>query len=309
MKLATFDIGSNTVLMLAVEVGADRKPRVLAERSRITRLGRGVDRVGRLDPDSAARTLAAIEEFAAEARALGAERIVAAATAALRDAADGREFIARVKERTGVALEIIPGLEEARLSHLAVMRGLSIDPRAPLLIVDIGGGSTEFIRAEAGRELQMTSLQIGSVRLTERCIHSDPPSPADAAALRAAIDGALDTLGWDFRPRVMVGIAGTVTTICAVLLGMTIYDAGIVHGRVLTRADVERAIAMFGSRPLAERRKLPGLIEGRADVIFAGAAILERAITRFGAESVVVSDQGVRWGLVWREIDRAGESC
>jgi exopolyphosphatase / guanosine-5'-triphosphate,3'-diphosphate pyrophosphatase len=308
MKLATLDIGSNTVLMLAVEVGADGRPRVLAERSRITRLARGVDATGRLDPDSAARTLAAIEEFATEARALGAERIVAAATDALRDAADGTRFIARVKERSGVALEIIPGLEEARLSHLAVMRGLSIDPRAPLLILDIGGGSTEFIRAEPGRELQMTSLQIGSVRLTERCIRSDPPSPADVAALHAAIDGALDSLGWEFQPRVTVGIAGTVTTICAVLLGMTTYDAGAVHGRVLTRADVERASAMFGARALAERRKLPGLVEGRADVIFAGTAILERAMTRFGADRVVVSDQGVRWGLVWREIDRAAPS-
>jgi exopolyphosphatase/guanosine-5'-triphosphate,3'-diphosphate pyrophosphatase len=106
-----------------------------------------------------------------------------------------------------------------------------------------------------------------------------------------------------------VGIAGTVTTICAVLLGMATYDAGAVHGRVLTRADVERAIAMFGSRPLAERRKLPGLVEGRADVIFAGAMILERAMSRFSAASVVVSDQGVRWGLVWREIGRAAGSA
>ncbi len=153
----------------------------------------------------------------------------------------------------------------------------------------------------------MASLQIGSVRLTERCIHSDPPSPADAAALRAAIDGALATLGWDFRPRVTVGIAGTVTTICAVLLGMSTYDAGAVHGRVLSRAEVERALAMFGARALAERRKLPGLVEGRADVIFAGAAILERAMTRFGADSVVVSDQGVRWGLVWREVERRAQ--
>lgn len=304
MKLAAFDIGSNTVLMVAVEVGANAKPRVLAERSRITRLGRGVDSAGRLDPDSAARTLAAIEEFAAEARSLGADKIVAAATAALRDAADGSEFIGRVEQRTGIALEIIPGLEEARLSHLAVVRGLSIDPDARLLILDIGGGSTEFIRAEPGHELQMKSLQIGSVRLTERCVRGDPPSAADVAALRSTIDSALVSLGWDFHPDVTVGIAGTVTTICAVLMGMTSYDAGAVHGRVLARAEIERAIAMFGSRTLAERRKLPGLVEGRADVIFAGAAILERAMARFGAKSVIVSDQGVRWGLVWREIDR-----
>ena len=150
MKLATFDIGSNTVLMLAAEVDERQQPRILAELSRITRLGRGVDKNGRLDPDSSALTLATLQEFAATAGGLGVERIAAAATAALRDAADGSEFIAQVRERTGIELQIIPGAEEAALSHLAVVRGLSLDPSLPLLIVDIGGGSTELIRADPG---------------------------------------------------------------------------------------------------------------------------------------------------------------
>ncbi|HTR60918.1 MAG TPA: hypothetical protein VMH37_04385, partial [Candidatus Binataceae bacterium] len=212
MKIATFDIGSNTVLMLAAEVDDRRQPRVLAELMRITRMGRGVDKNKRLDPDSAAMTLAALEEFAGKARALGAERMVAAATAALRDAADGPEFIARVKERAGLTLQIIPGAEEAALSHLAVVRGLNIDPASPLLIVDIGGGSTELIRAEPGKDLAMVSLQIGSVRLTERCVRSDPPSDSDAASVAATVDSALDQLGWNYRPARLVGIAGTVTT-------------------------------------------------------------------------------------------------
>ena len=304
MKLATFDIGSNTVLMLAAEVDERRQPRILAELSRFTRLGRGVDKNGRLDPDSCALTLAALEEFAATAAGLGVERIAAAATAALRDAADGSEFIARVKERAGIELQIIPGAEEAALSHLAVVRGLRLDPSLTLLIVDIGGGSTELIGAEPGAELKLVSLQIGSVRLTERCVHSDPPSDADTASLSATIEGALDGLGWHFRPARLVGIAGTVTTLCAVALGLRSYDSGVVHGHRLPRAEVGRVIGLLRSLPLVERRKLPGLPEGRADVLFAGATILEHILERFGTNEVTVSDQGVRWGLLWREIDR-----
>lgn len=305
MKLATFDIGSNTVLMLAVEVDERRQPRILAEMARITRLGRGVDKSARLDAGSAALTLSTLEEFAAKAREVGAEKIVAAATAALRDAADGPEFIARVKERAGLDLQIIPGAEEASLSHLAVVRGLRIDPADAILIVDIGGGSTELIRAGGGQQLDMVSLQLGSVRLTERCVHSDPPSDADAEALRTTIDSALDKLGWNYHPAKVVGIAGTVTTLCAVALGLKTYAPGVVHGHRLARAEIDRVVAQLRSLPLAERLKLPGLPEGRADVIFAGATILERILSRFGAQEVIVSDQGVRWGLMWREIDRA----
>ncbi|MBV8135178.1 MAG: Ppx/GppA family phosphatase [Deltaproteobacteria bacterium] len=304
MKLATFDVGSNTVLMLAAEVDERRQPRILSELSRITRLGRGVDKNGRLDPDSSALTLATLREFAETAAGLGVERIAAAATAALRDAADGSEFIARVRERAGIELQIIPGAEEAALSHLAVVHGLGLDPSLRLLIVDIGGGSTELIRAEPGTELELVSLQIGSVRLTERCVHSDPPSDADAASLRATIEGALDSLGWRFRPARLVGIAGTVTTLCAVALGLHSYDSGLVHGHRLARTEVGRVMGLLRSLPLVERRKLPGLPEGRADVLFAGATILEHLMERFGAEEVTVSDQGVRWGLLWREIDR-----
>ncbi|HTR63392.1 MAG TPA: Ppx/GppA phosphatase family protein [Candidatus Binataceae bacterium] len=304
MKIATFDIGSNTVLMLAAEVDEQRRPRVLAELMRITRMGRGVDKNKRLDPNSAASTLAALEEFAGKARDLGVERMVAAATAALRDASDGPEFIARVKERAGLTLQIIPGSEEAALSHLAVVRGLNIDPASPLLIVDIGGGSTELIRAEPGKDLAMVSLQIGSVRLTERCVSSDPPSDSDAASVASTVDSALDQLGWNYRPANLVGIAGTVTTLCAVALGLRTYEAGVVHGHRLPRAEIERVIKLIRSMPLADRLKLPGLPEGRADVIFAGATILERVMKRFSAADVMVSDQGVRWGLMWREIDR-----
>jgi exopolyphosphatase/guanosine-5'-triphosphate,3'-diphosphate pyrophosphatase len=303
VKLAAFDIGTNTVLMVAVESQSSGQFKTLLERSRITRLGKNIDRTGKLDTESSRVTFEAILEFANDARAAGVERIVAVATSALRDAADGAEFIRRVKERGGVELKVISGIEEAELSSLAVKRSLDISPDVRLLITDIGGGSTELISSEPGRALETVSLQIGSVRLTERLIHTDPPSVEEKDTLRSVVDDELAKLGWSFRPDVLVGIAGTVTTIAAVALGMRVYDAARVHGYVLMRDEVAGVVRKFGELNLEERKKLPGLLEARADVIFAGSVILERVMRRFEVGHVIVSDQGVRWGLIWRELD------
>jgi exopolyphosphatase/guanosine-5'-triphosphate,3'-diphosphate pyrophosphatase len=314
MKLGALDVGTNTVLMLVAETTPDGGARRVIDLARITRLGQGVDRDHRLDPEAALRTLDTIAEFVEQARAAGAEKIVTAGTATLRDAADGEIFIRRVRERTGVELEIVSGETEAWLSYLAVMRGLRLDPSKRLLIIDIGGGSTEFIRGGGNAtefinaqpvKLEMASLQIGSVRLTERIIHHDPPTPREAADLRLAIDAELTGLGWKLETDLLVGIAGTVTTVCAVALEMETYDPDRVHGYRLPRTEVERVLRLFGSMPLAERRKLKGLDPARADVIFAGTAILERVMSEAEVDSVTVSDQGVRWGLVWRELSGA----
>ncbi|MBF6567247.1 MAG: Ppx/GppA family phosphatase [Candidatus Binataceae bacterium] len=305
-RLAALDVGTNTVLMLVVELHPNGTLHKLADLSRIARLGRGVDRTGRLDPDSAAMTLATIAEFATRARELGVDRIIAVATAALRDAADGASFIQQVRDATGVELRIISGEAEARLSYLAVAKGLDLQTQSRILLIDIGGGSTEFIRSEPDRDLQAVSLQIGSVRLTERFFHNDPPSAEEVAALRAAVDKAIDSLNWKFRPEVLVGIAGTATTICAVALRLADYDSNLVHGHRLTRTEVGRTLNLFATLPYAERRKLPGLAEGRVDVILAGAVILDRVMERFGLAEVVISDQGVRWGLIWQELEGHG---
>ncbi|HUY20251.1 MAG TPA: Ppx/GppA phosphatase family protein [Candidatus Binataceae bacterium] len=305
-RIAALDVGTNTVLMLVVERRPDGTLVPLADMARITRLGRGVERTGHLDPAAARATLDAIVEFANRARELEAESIVAVATAALRDVADGAAFLTRVREEAGIELTVISGETEAQLSYLAVVRGLGLDASGRLLIVDIGGGSTEFIRVEPGAELQAFSLQLGSVRLTERHIHHDPPAPGEVAALRATIDAAIDSLNWSYRPDLMVGIAGTATTVCAVALKLVAYDSNLVHGYRLSRGEVGRSLELFGTLPNQQRRLLPGLAEGRVDVIFAGTAILERVMARFDVEQVVISDQGVRWGLAWRELERAG---
>ncbi len=305
MKLATFDVGTNTVLMLLVELQGNDKLKPLLERSRITRLGRGVDRTGKLDPENSERTLDTIAEFADEARSAGAEKIIAVATSALRDAADGADFISRVKDKAAVGLKVIPGLEEAALSSLAVKRSLHLSSDQRLLITDIGGGSTELIRSEPGHDLDSVSLQIGSVRLTERIIEHDPPSQEEIEKLTVTIDENLDKLGWSFRPEVLVGIAGTVTTIAAVALEMSDYDSARIQGHVLKREEVAAIVKRLGEVTLAERKKIPGILAARADVIFAGSLILERIMRRFDVSNVTVSDQGVRWGLAWRELERA----
>ncbi len=305
MKLAALDVGTNTVLMLVAETTPDGQLCKLAEASRITRLGRGVDATGHLDPASALATLDTIAEFVEQARSLGAEKILSAATAALRDASDGADFIARVKARTGLELEVISGETEAQLAYLSSVKGLQLDLASNLLIIDIGGGSTEFVRAQPGGTIDYISLQIGSVRMTERIIKSDPPHTREAVELRVTIDEALATLKWNFQPDVMVGIAGTVTTVCAVALELAQYDSTRVHGHILSQDDVLQVILRLSHVPLEERKRIPGVEPGRADVIFAGAAILERIMSHFKMKQVIVSDQGVRWGLLWRAIEKS----
>jgi exopolyphosphatase/guanosine-5'-triphosphate,3'-diphosphate pyrophosphatase len=304
-------------MMLVAETNAEGGARRVIDLGRVTRLGQGVDQNHRLDPAAMTRTVDAIVEFVEQARTAGAEKIVTAGTATLRDAADGESLVRAVRERTGVELEIVSGETEAWLSYLAVVRGLRLDPSQRLLIIDIGGGSTEFIHAggsatefistESSAKLQLASLQIGSVRLTERILHHDPPTTREAADLRLAIDADLRGLGWKFETDLLVGIAGTVTTVCAIALGMETYDPDRIHGYQLSRDDVERVLALLGKMPLAERRKLKGLDPARADVIFAGTAILERVMSEADANSLTVSDQGVRWGLVWRELGASAQ--
>ncbi len=305
--IAALDVGSNTVLMLVAELGGGAV-RPLAELMKITRLGRGVDRTGMLDPGAAALTLDAIAEFMEKARALGAQKILTAATAALRDARNGPEFIEQVRQRTGVDLEIISGQTEAQLNFLAAVHGLGIDPAQAMLIVDIGGGSTELVRCEAGAQPAMVSLQIGSVRLTERFVRHDPPTAQEQAQIYDAVRDQLGSLGWEnFRPAHLVGVAGTVTTMAAVSMGLHTCGHSAVHGHRLSRDQVADTARRFFSLTVAQRKQLAGMIEGRADVICAGAAILDCITQFFAADSVTVSDQGVRWGLVYRELERTSQ--
>lgn len=297
-RYAAIDVGTNTVLLLVAEKTASGFSPV-AEHGAITRLGQGVDASRRLAPEAMERTLEAVGRFAAEAHALGACGLVVSATSAARDAQNGAEFLAAAKARAGVRVEILSGDEEARLSYRAVATDFGREAgERDLVAIDIGGGSTEFIFGLGPTVRFHTSLNIGSVRLTERCLHADPPSPDDLARLQAELDSALASVPRAGANALVVGVAGTVATLYAVANGIAPYDGGRVHGGWLSRDALAQTRARLAAVPLAKRREIPGLQPERADVIIAGAVLLERALDHLGASGVRVSDRGLRWGLL-----------
>jgi exopolyphosphatase/guanosine-5'-triphosphate,3'-diphosphate pyrophosphatase len=297
-RYAAIDVGTNTVLLLV----ADQSPAgfsPVAERSAITRLGQGVDASRRLLPEAMERTLDALGKFAAEANSLGAQGLVVSATSAARDAQNGADFLAAAKQRTGVEVEILSGEEEARLSYLAVATDFGAEAaERELIALDIGGGSTEFIFGSGHSVRFHTSINIGSVRLTERCVRADPPSEDDMARLGAELNSALARVPRPGPGALVVGVAGTVTSLYAVANAISPYDATRVHGGWLSREVLGQTRVRLASVPLATRRTIPGLQPARADVILAGAVLLEHALDHLSAAGARVSDRGLRWGLL-----------
>lgn len=301
-RSAFIDVGTNAILCLIADLRDTGRFRVLDDLADIARLGQGVDRTGRIDPEGEQRALEVLERYRDHCRHLGVEQIVAVGTSALRDAENGAEVCARLRARLGFEIRVISGAQEAAYAFSAVERGLSLAGEN-FLVCDIGGGSTEFIRgAPTGMKLAL-SLDIGSVRLTERFLRSDPVGAAEAATLMAAIDGALHSLpgrGIQAEPGLtLVGIGGTFTTLAAVAKGLARYSHGDVHGSILTLEEVRRQAAQFQEKTVEERKKIRGMDPKRADVIFAGACLIERILHFFGADKVTVSDHGVRYGLLY----------
>jgi exopolyphosphatase/guanosine-5'-triphosphate,3'-diphosphate pyrophosphatase len=337
-RFATIDIGTNSVLLLVAERRPDGSFEPVAEEAEITRLGRGVDATHTLSEQGMKDTLTVLARYAATAKALMAEGFAVTATSAARDATNGAQFRAEAKRRTGLTLEILSGDEEARLSFLAVEARYG-GPGKSLVVLDIGGGSTELIyggreaptvgdagtSATVGDSETLTcgsglptatgpaghlgqvgfrrSFDVGAVRLTERFVHGDPVPAAEQAAVLDHLRGVFAEAPEPPPGFTLVGVAGTVTTLYAVQHGLAPYDAAQVEGNALTLAQVRALRERLCATPLAERRTLPGLQPKRADVICAGAMILEAAMERLTAEQVVVSDRGVRWGLL---ADRFG---
>lgn len=295
-RVAALDIGTNTVLLLVAERGPDG-PRAVLERAEITRLGRGVDRTKRLDEAAVARTLDVLARFAAEARALGASSFAAVATSASRDAENGADFRARAEALVGGAVEIVSGRREADLTFRGALGGLGIEgPR--VAVIDVGGGSTEIVVGVEGACTFAHSYDVGSVRLTERHVPTDPPTREELDAVRAAARGAYAAPAPPAGPfDAVVAIAGTATTYAAVELGIARYEDAPPHGARLPIATLERQITRLAALPIAERGQVVGLDPKRADVIIAGGLVLAEAARALGAAEIVVSDRGVRWGL------------
>jgi exopolyphosphatase / guanosine-5'-triphosphate,3'-diphosphate pyrophosphatase len=302
--LATIDVGTNTALLLVARVGADGAVTPLAERAEITRLGRGIGLGGALAPERIEATLAALRDYAALARAQGAVRIAAVGTEALRRAPNNDAFLRPAAEILGAPLEVIDGRREAALTYRAVVESFADLRAATLAVVDIGGGSTEIVVARAGSPgpIGAESLPIGSVRLTEQLVRHDPAEPGELVALRAAIDRALAGVRLP-AGAALVGVAGTVTSLAAMAEGLASYDPDRVHGYCLSREDLTEQIARLAGSRQAERERMIGLDPRRADVILAGAVILERIVLAADAAEVRVSDRGIRWGLMFELAD------
>jgi exopolyphosphatase / guanosine-5'-triphosphate,3'-diphosphate pyrophosphatase len=294
-RLATLDIGTNTVLLLI----ADATPAGLVpvlERATITRLGQGVDRTRELAPEARARTLACLSDYAVDLARLGVAEVAAVGTSALRDARGGAELVADAARVLGVAPSVIDGEREAELTFRGALSGL--DVRGPVTVFDVGGGSTELVTGNAEHVItSAVSLDIGSVRLFERHVTTDPPSDTELDAVRRDIAGALAKVGVSAQGT-LVGVAGTVTTLAAIALELDDYDPSRVHGQRLERSTVRSLTTRLASLPLTERRRLPGLDPARADVIVVGALIVENVMDIARRDTLVVSDRGVRWGLL-----------
>ncbi len=303
-RFATIDIGTNSVLLLVAERGADGGFAPVVERMEITRLGRGVDATRLLSEEALRATLEAVGRFAQLARAHGAVEVVATATSAARDAQNGYLLVEGAAS-LDVPVEVIAGEREARLSWRAVADEFS-PAGEPLAVIDIGGGSTEVIVGAGPSYAFRHSFDVGSVRLTERHVAGDPPSPASLAALAHAVDETFSGVPKVAPATRVVGVAGTYTTLCAVAYGVEPYDAARVHGHVMTLEELADVAARLASLPVAERRRLPGLDPKRADVIVAGASVAVGAVRALGATTITIGDRGVRWGYLY---DRFGSSA
>ena len=298
-RFATIDVGTNSVLLLVADRTAEGRFEAVLERAEITRLGRGVDQSRRLSPEGMEATLSVLTEYAQQARSLGAEAIAVSATSAARDAQNGAEFLADAKEQAGVTVEIISGEQEAQLSFASAHMDFGSAAAGLLLVIDIGGGSTEFIYGNsAGRVDFRHSYDVGSVRLTERFVRTDPLSPEERERITAHLRETFATLPPPPPAAELVGVAGTVTTLYALQNKIEPYDSARVHGGTLTALQLEQVVNQLCSLPLAERRALPGLQPKRADVIPAGGLILREAVRALKLDKVRVSDRGLRWGLM-----------
>jgi exopolyphosphatase/guanosine-5'-triphosphate,3'-diphosphate pyrophosphatase len=294
LRVAVIDIGSNSTRLLVADV-EDGRVAPVERRSTVTRLGRGVDLTGRLAAEAIEAACAAVDPYVATLQELGAERVDAIATSAVRDAANGSAFVAELRERFALSARVLGGDEEARLTYLGATS--EHVPEEPTLVIDIGGGSTELIVGE-GREIEWhVSLQAGVVRHTERHLGSDPPTPVELEALAADLRGLIEAAVAE-APGAAAGIAvaGTPTSLAAIEMELVPYDPKRVHGHVLELPSIQRMLSRLAAAPLAQRSEIPGLHADRAPTIVAGVVTLVEVMRAFDLERIAVSEHDILYG-------------
>ena len=296
-RVAAVDLGTNSIRLIVASPAEDGGLEEFARDMVITRIGRAVDETDRIGDDALSRTVAVLERYCRRPRALHASRIRVGATSAVRDASNRDELEAAVRRAAGSELEVIPGEREAAMSFLGATRGLDAEP--PFLVLDIGGGSTEFVVGTSEPEAAI-STQMGSVRLTERVVRHDPPTREELDRLQAAVGDVLDEVERSVPvrdARTLVAVAGTATTVRAVDLDLPFYDPDRIHRTRLTVDAAERVLEKLAGMTTPERAALPVMAPGREDVIVAGAVILVEVMRRFGFDQVVVSETDILDGL------------
>jgi exopolyphosphatase/guanosine-5'-triphosphate,3'-diphosphate pyrophosphatase len=301
-RYAVIDVGTNSVKFHIGERGPDGAWHTVADRAEITRLGEGREETGALQPEPMQRTVEAIAGMVDEAKQEGAREVAAVGTAALRAATNRAEFVAAVRARCGVTVEVISGEDEARLAYVAATAELNL-PDGSLGVFDSGGGSSQFTFGQGRRVEEQYSVPIGAVAPTEDFGLDGVVSEDTLAEARESIASELASLGGRPTPDALVGIGGSVTNLAAVKHELATYDPDVVQGTVLDRGEIDRQIDLYRTRTADERREIVGLQPKRAEVILAGACIARTVLEKLGRESLTVSDRGLRHGLL---VERFG---
>ncbi len=296
-RYAVLDIGTNSVKFTIGEREADGSWKTVTDRAEVTRLGEGLSATGRLGAQPIERTVQAVAAMVAEARASHALEIAAVGTAGLRIAVNSAELIEAVAERAGIEVEVIPGEEEARLAYFAVTAELASGSDA-VTVFDTGGGSSQFTFGRGAHIDEQFSVNVGAARFTERFGLDGAVSAERLGEALEAIGAELERLDGRATTDRLVGLGGAVTNLAAVKLGLVPYSADAVRGTRLDRTEVDRQLELYRSLPASERSHIPGLQQGRAEVILAGACIVKTVLAKLGADSLVVSDRGLRHGLL-----------
>jgi exopolyphosphatase/guanosine-5'-triphosphate,3'-diphosphate pyrophosphatase len=272
MRAASIDIGTNTILLLIAEIQGG-KLKSLFEMETIVGLGKGLQKDGVLSQKAMKRGLQTLTQYLQQCQTTGAQKIFAVGTSALREAKNSEQFLKTVKENLDLSIEIISGGEEAYLSFLAVARDLK-ELKRPTLVIDVGGGSTEFILGKGDQVIQWKSLPLGSVRFTEQFLLSDPIQGEEWEKMEREIRGSLGSIPYPQEPFSMVAVGGTATTLASVEQGLEEFIPEKIHHFVLRKEALNNQLHLYRSKTIDERRKIPGLPPARADVILAGGAIL-----------------------------------
>jgi exopolyphosphatase/guanosine-5'-triphosphate,3'-diphosphate pyrophosphatase len=302
MRVAAIDIGTNSVLLTVAKLLTDRKLKPVYGAQAVTRLGRDTDRTKRISKQSMNRTLRAVKKFRDVALRHGAEKIWATGTSALREAVNREEFTSRAKNETGLTIEIVSGKTEAVLTFKGALQDLEVDSPT-IALIDIGGGSTEVSLVINGRLRKSTSLNLGSVRLTEQFFPQNIINPDRIGNLEDFLEVNWNSLkNWKFENSVLVGTAGTITTLAALDLKLNSYHYEKIHGHILTLAKIRHLYQKLSSMNLPLRRKLLKIEPKRADVIVAGCSILLSFMPFFKFDRIVVSDRSLRWGLIRHKL-------